>query len=151
MGFVSLANEWPKRLRRGLEQARFGRMSGSKSPAPDQDESRLGVFAEVWRSVFPRPIVPRTERERRRTIFDFFVLHLRPLRVRRSTLPYTHTFGLGGSSLVLIGVMIATGVLMMLAYEPTGRMTRSSVSRISFFLAVWYGTSTTGAPIFSWP
>jgi len=78
-----------------------------------------GVLRRVWRSVFPRPIVPRTERERRKTILEFFLLHLRPVRVRRSTLPYTHTFGLGGSSLTLIGLMIATGTLLMLAYEPT--------------------------------
>jgi len=64
-------------------------------------------------------LLPRTERERRKTILEFFVLHLRPVRVRRSTLRYTHTFGLGGSSLTLIALMIATGSLLMLAYEPT--------------------------------
>ena len=80
---------------------------------------RPGLIGRVWRSVFPRPIVPRTEREQRKTILDFFVLHLRPVRVRQSTLKYTHTFGLGGSSLVLFGLMVATGVLLMLAYEPS--------------------------------
>jgi quinol-cytochrome oxidoreductase complex cytochrome b subunit len=83
------------------------------------EEQRDGLLGRVWRSVFPRPIVPRTERERRKTILEFFVLHLRPVRVRRSTLAYAHTFGLGGSSLTLIAVMIATGALLMLAYEPT--------------------------------
>jgi len=83
-----------------------------------RSEKEGGSLAgRIWRSVFPRPIVPRSERERRKTILEFFVLHLRPVRVRRSTLKYTHTFGLGGSSLVLIGLMIATGVLLMLAYE----------------------------------
>jgi len=102
-------------------------MPDAESQAPKHDRDRPGFLVEVWRSAFPRPIVPRTERERRRTIFDFFVLHLRPPRVRRSTLPYTHTFGLGGSSLVLIGVMIATGALMMLAYEPTPERAYDSV------------------------
>ena len=83
------------------------------------DEIRSGLIVRVWRSIFPRPIVPRTEREQRKTILDFFVLHARPVRVRRSTLKYTHTFGLGGSSLVLFGLMVATGVLLMLAYEPS--------------------------------
>jgi len=91
---------------------------------------REGAVRRVWRSVFPRPIVPKTERERRKTILDFFVLHLRPVRVRQSTLPYTHTFGLGGSSLVLISLMVATGVLMMFAYEPTPERAYQSVSAL---------------------
>mgnify|MGYP001819097078 CR=1 FL=1 len=90
-------------------------------------EKRNGLVVRIWRSIFPRPIIPRTEKERRKTILDFFVLHLRPVRVRRSTLPYTHTFGLGGSSMVLISLMVATGALMMFAYEPTPERAYHSV------------------------
>jgi quinol-cytochrome oxidoreductase complex cytochrome b subunit len=102
-------------------------MSDAKPPDSDQELQPSGFFAEIWRSIFPRPIVPRTERERRRTILQFFVLHMRPVRVRRGTLPYTHTFGLGGSSLTLIGLMIFTGVLLMLAYEPSPERAYDSV------------------------
>jgi quinol-cytochrome oxidoreductase complex cytochrome b subunit len=52
---------------------------------------------------------------------------MRPVRVRRSTLPYTHTLGLGGSSLTLVGLMIFTGVLLMLAYEPSPERAYDSV------------------------
>jgi quinol-cytochrome oxidoreductase complex cytochrome b subunit len=102
-------------------------MSDSKSPAHQQDGGRPGFFAEIWRSIFERPIVPRTEREQRRKILEYFILHMRPVRVRRSTLPYTHTFGLGGSSLTLIGLMVFTGVLLMLAYEPSPERAYASV------------------------
>ncbi|MCW8985535.1 MAG: cytochrome b N-terminal domain-containing protein [Thermoanaerobaculales bacterium] len=102
-------------------------MSGAKPPASDEHQSRSAFFVEIWRSVFPRPIMPRTERERRRKVLEFFVLHMRPVRVRRSTLPYTHTFGLGGSSLTLIGLMVFTGVLLMLAYEPSPERAYDSV------------------------
>lgn len=94
------------------------------------EQARDGALRRVWSSVFPRPIVPRTERERRKTILDFFVLHLRPVRVRRATLPYTHTFGLGGSSLVLISLMVATGALMMFVYEPTPERAYRSVGAL---------------------
>lgn len=47
-----------------------------------------------------------------------FVLHFRPVRVPVKTLAYTHTFGLGGMSLVLLVVLIGTGVLLMFGYEP---------------------------------
>jgi quinol-cytochrome oxidoreductase complex cytochrome b subunit len=103
-------------------------MSDSRSPASEENKRPRGVLAEIWRSIFPRPIVPRTERDRRRTILEFFALHMRPVRVRRSTLPYTHTFGLGGSSLTLIGLMICTGVLLMLAYEPSPERAYNSVA-----------------------
>ncbi len=52
---------------------------------------------------------------------------MRPVQVRRSTLPYTHTFGLGGSSLTLIGLMIVTGALLMLVYEPNPERAYDSV------------------------
>ena len=59
-------------------------MSDAESQAPEHDRGHPGFFGEVWRSIFPRPIVPRTDRERRKAILDFFVLQLRPVRVRRS-------------------------------------------------------------------
>ena len=102
-------------------------MPEKPSHPSDEDTGRRGLVSEIWRSVFPRPIVPRTERERRRTILEFFAIHMRPVRVRRSTLPYTHTFGLGGSSLTLIVLMILTGSLLMLAYEPTPERAYGSV------------------------
>jgi hypothetical protein len=105
----------------------FGGMPDVKSPDKDVDAQASGFFSEIWRSIFPRPIRPRTERERRRKVLEFFVLHMRPVRVRRSTLPFTHTFGLGGSSLTLIGLMVFTGVLLMLAYEPTPERAYGSV------------------------
>ncbi len=101
-----------------------------KQPRNGGAERPEGAARRVWRSIFPRPIVPKTERERRKTILDVFVLHLRPVRVRRSTLAYTHTFGLGGSSAVLIFLMVVTGVLMMFGYEPTPERAYDSVQAL---------------------
>jgi quinol-cytochrome oxidoreductase complex cytochrome b subunit len=108
------------------ELAIFGGMAES-NPTPPEGESRSGILSTVWRSIFQRPIRPRTDRERRRKILEYFVIHMRPVQVRRSTLPYTHTFGLGGSSLTLIGLMIVTGVLLMLVYEPSPERAYQSV------------------------
>jgi len=45
-------------------------------------------------------------------------------------LPFTHTFGLGGMSLVLVGMLMATGVLLMLAYEPTPEAAYRSIESL---------------------
>ena len=63
-------------------------------------------------------------------MFNHFVLHFRPVRVPAKTLAYTHTFGLGGMSLVLVLLMIGTGVLMMLVYEPSPEGAYTSVRRL---------------------
>ncbi len=80
---------------------------------------KTNIVSEILGSIFPRPVVPRTDADRRRTILEFLVLHMRPVRVRRSTIRYTHTFGLGGMSLVLIVLLMASGILLMLAYDPS--------------------------------
>jgi quinol-cytochrome oxidoreductase complex cytochrome b subunit len=81
-------------------------------------EKGSGLLTRVWRSIFRGPIVPRSDRDRKWVVFHTLVLHLRPIWVPRSTLRYTHTFGLGGISLVLALLLMATGILMMFAYEP---------------------------------
>ncbi len=48
-----------------------------------------------------------------------FLLHLHPPTLPAEALRFHHTFGLGGMALVLLGLLAATGVLLMLVYEPT--------------------------------
>ena len=44
------------------------------------------------------------------------ILHARPVRVPAKALRYTHTFGLGGMSLVLFMMLLSTGLLMIFVY-----------------------------------
>jgi quinol-cytochrome oxidoreductase complex cytochrome b subunit len=57
----------------------------------------------------------------------YFFFHMRPNRLPAATLRYTHTFGLGGMSAVLVILLILTGALMMLAYEPTPDRAHDSI------------------------
>ncbi len=84
-----------------------------------QNSDDTGLAARIWRSVFPGRFQVEGDRERRRAVRGWLALHARPVRVRESTLPFTHTFGLGGMSLVLVILLMGTGVLLMLVYEPT--------------------------------
>jgi quinol-cytochrome oxidoreductase complex cytochrome b subunit len=52
---------------------------------------------------------------------------MRPNRLPVATLRYTHTFGLGGMSAVLVVLLILTGAMMMLAYEPTPERAHDSI------------------------
>ncbi|MCB9377426.1 MAG: cytochrome b N-terminal domain-containing protein [Holophagales bacterium] len=86
--------------------------------AGERPTSSASWLERVRRSVFPRP--PATESDRDRALLTrfTFVLHLRPVRLPAATLRWTHTFGLGGSALVLFMVQAATGILLMLVYRP---------------------------------
>jgi quinol-cytochrome oxidoreductase complex cytochrome b subunit len=77
------------------------------------------LWRRIWSSIFRGPIVPRSNRDRAWVVFNHLLLHFRPTRLREPTLRYTHTFGLGGMSLVLVLLLAATGVLLMFVYEPT--------------------------------
>jgi quinol-cytochrome oxidoreductase complex cytochrome b subunit len=80
---------------------------------------RAGLPSRVWRSIFRGPTVPHDDRERKWVVFNHWILHARPVRVPTKTLRYTHTWGLGGMSLVLFLLLAATGVLLMFVYEPS--------------------------------
>jgi quinol-cytochrome oxidoreductase complex cytochrome b subunit len=88
---------------------------------------KIGLAARIWRSIFRGPIVPRTDRQRRWVVYNTLVLHLRPMHVPEKTLRYTHTFGLGGMSLVLVLLLMGTGILMMFVYEPTPGAAHESI------------------------
>jgi quinol-cytochrome oxidoreductase complex cytochrome b subunit len=74
--------------------------------------------------------VPETDGDRARTVVSTFVLHLRPVRVPKAAIRFTHTFGLGGMSLVLLGTLALTGSLLMLGYTPVPGEAYASIERI---------------------
>ncbi len=91
------------------------------------DEEKRGLFNRIWASVFRGPIYPRNDRDRKRVVLNNLLLHFRPTSLPKRTLKYTHTFGLGGMSLVLVTVLFATGILLMFAYEPSPERAYESI------------------------
>ena len=65
-----------------------------------------------------------------RLLVNTLLFHFRPLKRRRETLRYTHTFGLGGMSLVLVMMLMGTGILMMFVYEPSPERAYLSVTAL---------------------
>jgi quinol-cytochrome oxidoreductase complex cytochrome b subunit len=94
---------------------------------PDRDDQRDGILRRIRRSVIRGPIVPTSDRDRRWLVLNTLVLHFRPTQVPAKTLRLTHTFGLGGMSLVLVLLLFATGTLMMFVYQPSPDAAYASV------------------------
>ena len=91
------------------EKRRKGPDAAADAGASEQDQP--GLTTRLWRSVFRTPLTPRTERERKRVVLNHLVLHMRPVRVPERTIPFRHTFGLGGMSATLVGLLIFTGAV----------------------------------------
>jgi quinol-cytochrome oxidoreductase complex cytochrome b subunit len=91
------------------------------------EENKANFFGAIWRSVFRGPLFPKSDRERRWIVFNNLILHFRPPRLPEKTLRYSHTFGLGGMSLVLFFVLAATGILLMFVYEPSPERAYESI------------------------
>ncbi len=58
------------------------------------------------------------DRRRQRQAMNDLILHLHPPKVPADSLRFTYTFGLGGLSILLFFICIATGLLLMFAYTP---------------------------------
>ncbi len=87
-----------------------------------------GVFSRIRRSILNGPLWPRDDRERRWVVLNLLLLHFRPVHVVEKTLRHRHTWGLGGTGLVLIALLMATGCLMMFVYEPSPEHAYASVA-----------------------
>jgi len=73
----------------------------------------------MFRSIFPDPLIPKSDQERKRYLLKNFILHFRPPTVPEKTLKFSLTWGLGGMAAVLIFLQLGTGLLLKFVYVPT--------------------------------
>ena len=76
------------------------------------------VNTQLWRSVM-RHGYPDTPRNRSLAVLANLVLHLHPIRLRKSGLRVRYTWCMGGITFFLFLVETITGVLLMFYYRPT--------------------------------
>lgn len=62
----------------------------------------------------------------RKSVTDL-MLHLHPPTVSAATLRFSLSLGLGGMAVTLVGLLLLTGVLLLLAYEPTVEQAYDSI------------------------
>ena len=78
-----------------------------------------GFFHQIFRSIFPDPLIPKSDQERKRYLLKNLILHFRPTTVPEKTLNFSLTWGLGGMAAVIIFLQLGTGVLLKFVYVPT--------------------------------
>jgi quinol-cytochrome oxidoreductase complex cytochrome b subunit len=83
-----------------------------------KESLRALTRSQAWRSIF-RHGLPLSNRTRAEAVFYNFFLHVHPAKVRKRSVKFTYTWGLGGLSAGLFIVLVLTGALLMLYYRPS--------------------------------
>ena len=73
---------------------------------------------KFWRSIFRTKLPIKTNLDKSLVIFNSLALHIHPVKVREKAIRFTYTFYLGMISFFLLVVLIVTGVLLMIYYQP---------------------------------
>src|ERR1700690_313107 len=76
------------------------------------------VESQIWRSIF-RVGIPNTNRKRVLAMLGNVVLHLHPVKTRKSGVKMRYTWCAGGMTFFLFLVLTFTGLLLMFYYRPT--------------------------------
>jgi quinol-cytochrome oxidoreductase complex cytochrome b subunit len=62
--------------------------------------------------------LPRTPQEKKRFLLKNLILHFRPATVPAKTLKFNLSWGLGGTAVVLVMLLVVTGLLLKFIYQP---------------------------------
>jgi quinol-cytochrome oxidoreductase complex cytochrome b subunit len=76
------------------------------------------VSSQFWKSIF-RVGIPNTNRKRVLAMLGNVVLHLHPVKTRKSGVKMRYTWCAGGVTFFLFLVLTFTGLLLMFYYRPT--------------------------------
>ncbi len=87
------------------------------------------------REAFRRHGAPASRRARSQAIFGNVFLHIHSVRIHRWTLRKTFTFGLGIACTALFGILVVTGLALMVYYKPSAAAAYDSVKDIHYVVA----------------
>lgn len=73
---------------------------------------------KFWKSIFRTKLPISTNLDKSLVIFNSLFLHIHPVKVREKAIKFGYTFYLGFISFFLFVVLVISGVLLMLYYQP---------------------------------
>lgn len=86
--------------------------------------------SQVWQSIF-RHGYPDTDRNQSLVMFSSVLLHLHPVKIRRSALKFRYTMCLGGLSAFMFLLLTFTGIFLMFYYVPDTRAAYGNIKDIT--------------------
>ncbi|MBN1848906.1 MAG: cytochrome b N-terminal domain-containing protein [Deltaproteobacteria bacterium] len=95
------------------------------------------TFIEHLQDSFRPEKLPTDDRGRMRMVLDNLIFHIHPPKIPERTLRWTYTWGLGGISAVLFGVLVVTGLLLEMNYTPSPPQAYLDV--IDLRTDIWFG------------
>ncbi len=87
-------------------------------PSPNEKTDQPNLFERIWYSIFPHTSKAQDKRRPYWGWLNTLVLHFRPKVVQERTLRFSLTWGLGGMTVVLVGLLFATGMMQKFVYQP---------------------------------
>lgn len=106
-------------------------------PLPTLEElKKMVIDSQIWRSMFRGGVWKDTPRDRAQHILGNVWLHLHPSRVRKHSLKWTYTFGLGGLSFFLFLILTVTGILLMFYYRPSVELAYRDMKDLEFAVSM---------------
>jgi quinol-cytochrome oxidoreductase complex cytochrome b subunit len=100
------------------------------APSQNRTVDSIGLFKRIRDSIFPDPLIPKSDADRKRYLRKNLILHFRPAAVPEKTLAFSLTWGLGGMAAVLVLLQIVTGILLKFAYEPSPAAAYASIQAL---------------------
>ncbi len=107
-------------------------MSDSTRSGIKAFKDNLKTLKQTIAGSFLRSGRPKSDRSRAAVMFNNFILHVQGVKTHINTLRPTYTLGLGLASLFLLMITIASGVLLMIYYNPSIENAYNSVKDITY-------------------
>ena len=85
--------------------------------------------SRIWRSIF-RHGWPNDALNRSMAMTSNIFFHLHPVKVKRKSIKWSYSFGLGIIAAILFGVLTWTGILLMIYYVPSVERAYSTMKEI---------------------
>lgn len=94
-------------------------VQGKKESKPGIKEGIFQFVNRIYRSIFRYGKVPKDAEGQSYAVFNNLFLHIHSVKVRKHSIRFTYTFGLGVISVILFAVLVVTGVMLMFYYVPS--------------------------------
>ncbi len=91
------------------------------------------------------------QKNNRKNVVIEFLLHLHPISVKKDSLKFSRTFGLGGINILLFLILVSTGTLLRFSYIPTQQNAYDSIvnlQKLTYFGTLLHATHHWSAMIF---